>query len=145
MSVESTLIFGAQLTEIHCGGCGGIYAINENYRKQKYQEGGYWNCPYCKISWGFGEGENTRLKNKLAQEKHRAEQEEERLRRQADRASDRADRAERRRAAMKGQVTKIKNRVGKGVCPCCSRCFVNLQRHMTGQHPDWAPDAEETK
>jgi hypothetical protein len=46
----------------------------------------------------------------------------------------------RSRAALKGQVTKIKRRVGKGVCPCCRRNFANLRRHMEGQHPDWSEE-----
>jgi hypothetical protein len=50
--------------------------------------------------------------------------------------------AERQRAAARGQVTKIKNRVGHGVCPCCNRTFENLQRHMTSQHPAFAEAAE---
>lgn len=43
-------------------------------------------------------------------------------------------------AAFKGQITKIKNRVGNGVCPCCNRTFQNLQRHMTCKHPDYKND-----
>lgn len=41
-------------------------------------------------------------------------------------------------AATKGVVTKIKRRVGKGVCPCCNRNFKDLRTHMEGQHPDWS-------
>lgn len=53
------------------------------------------------------------------------------------------DLAERRIAAAKGQVTKLKNRASKGVCPCCNRHFTNLERHMHSQHPGFAsePDA----
>lgn len=40
--------------------------------------------------------------------------------------------------AQKGVVTRIKNRVGHGVCPCCSRSFANLQRHMKSKHPEYA-------
>lgn len=47
----------------------------------------------------------------------------------------------RRRAAV-GQVTRIKNRVGHGVCPCCNRTFENLHRHMTTQHPTFTEAAE---
>lgn len=47
---------------------------------------------------------------------------------------------ERRLSAARGQVTKIKNRVGNGVCPCCNRTFGNLQTHMHKQHPDYAKD-----
>lgn len=48
----------------------------------------------------------------------------------------------RRRAAV-GQVTKLKNRVGNGVCPCCTRSFTNLQRHMTTEHPEFKAEAAE--
>lgn len=82
--------------------------------------------------------------------------EEEKLRRERDRLAqrvaerddeiraqrERAEAAERRGAAARGQVTKIKNRVGHGVCPCCNRTFENLARHMTSQHPAFAEAAE---
>lgn len=45
---------------------------------------------------------------------------------------------ERSARAYKGQVTRLKNRAGKGVCPCCNRHFTNLQRHMENKHPDFA-------
>lgn len=45
---------------------------------------------------------------------------------------------ERQLAAAKGQVTKIKNRVSAGVCPCCNRSFENLMRHMHSKHPDYS-------
>ena len=36
----------------------------------------------------------------------------------------------------KYKVEKQLKRLHKGVCPCCNRSFVNLQRHMKNQHPD---------
>jgi NMD protein affecting ribosome stability and mRNA decay len=42
--------------------------------------------------------------------------------------------------ATRGVVTKQKNklqRVAKGVCPCCSRSFSDLKRHMASKHPDY--------
>jgi hypothetical protein len=51
--------------------------------------------------------------------------------------------AERRTAAARGQVTRIKNRVGHGVCPCCNRTFENLHRHMTTKHPTFTAEAAE--
>ena len=50
---------------------------------------------------------------------------------------------ERRRRAAAGQVTKIKNRVGHGVCPCCNRTFGNLASHMMNQHPNFIAEAAE--
>lgn len=46
-------------------------------------------------------------------------------------------RAERELSAQKGQVTKIKNRISHGVCPCCKRTFSQLARHMKMKHPDF--------
>lgn len=50
---------------------------------------------------------------------------------------------ERQLSATRGVVTRIRNRVGKGVCPCCNRTFSNLARHMIGEHPDFAAQAAE--
>ncbi len=52
----------------------------------------------------------------------------------------RLEHTRRSRAALKGQVTKIKRRVGKGMCPCCRRSFPDLKAHMEGQHPDWSEE-----
>ena len=52
----------------------------------------------------------------------------------------RLETTQRSRAALKGQVTKIKRRVGKGICPCCRRNFANLKHHMENQHPDWSEE-----
>lgn len=42
--------------------------------------------------------------------------------------------------ALKGVVTRTKNRIKNGVCPCCNRTFKNLADHMKGQHPDYGAD-----
>lgn len=34
------------------------------------------------------------------------------------------------------KLQKQLNRVHNGVCPCCNRSFVNLQRHMKTKHPE---------
>jgi hypothetical protein len=50
---------------------------------------------------------------------------------------------ERQLAATRGVVTRIKNRVGHGVCPCCNRSFGDLSRHMAMKHPTWSAEAAE--
>lgn len=78
------------------------------------------------------------------------ETEEAKLRRERDRLQQRLAEKddtivslERRRAAAVGQVTKIKNRVGHGVCPCCNRTFENVARHMMSKHPTFTAEAVE--
>ncbi len=50
---------------------------------------------------------------------------------------------ERQLSATRGVVTRIKNRVGHGVCPCCNRTFGDLYRHMSTKHPGYAAEAAE--
>lgn len=40
-------------------------------------------------------------------------------------------------SSTKGQMTKLKNRVKNGVCPCCNRHFSNVERHMQSKHPEY--------
>lgn len=125
----------AELCVINCGSCGGTYAINERHRAQCYQEGNSWTCPYCKTGWGYANNnENAQLKKQLELERKRKEWAEQDARRQ------REDRiaAEHRERAQKAAKTRLKNRIGQGVCPCCTRTFGNLARHMATKHPDYA-------
>lgn len=115
-----------ELIEINCGECGGTYAINSRYRRQKEEKGGYWNCPYCKCSWGYGQSENERLRKQLDAEKA---------------AKQRAltDANETREALNKAErsVIRLKNRAKNGVCPCCHRTFKQLAQHMKTKHPKY--------
>lgn len=129
-----SLAYNVTLTTMACGECGGVYAISERYRQQRQQEGNGWTCPYCKCSWGyFKNGENDRLKRELEEAKQATERE----RKRKEWAEQEARNAELRTRAQKGVVTRIKNRVGNGVCPCCNRAFQDLQRHMHTKHPDY--------
>lgn len=114
------------LSEINCGECGGTYAINERYREQKSDNGGYWNCPYCQCSWGYGESQIDRIKK-----------EKERVARRLELEKNRRESAERSLTAQKGVNTKLKKRIGAGTCPCCHRTFKQLTAHMKNKHPTY--------
>lgn len=73
-------------------------------------------------------------KNDLEREKERAAA----LEKQLTRESQRRIAAERSAAAQKGHTTRLKKRISNGVCPCCNRHFVDLDRHMGTKHPDYA-------
>lgn len=45
--------------------------------------------------------------------------------------------AERSKAALKGVITRTRNRIGKGICPCCNRYFKNLAAHIQTKHPNY--------
>lgn len=123
------------LTQVNCGECGGTYAINERYYAQARTKGTAWTCPYCKTGWGFtGNSENEILKKELEAEKRRVAFAND----QARMERERRESAEHRERAQKANVTKIKKRIKNGVCPCCNRTFIDLQRHMAVKHADYA-------
>lgn len=45
--------------------------------------------------------------------------------------------AERKNRAVRGVVTKLKQRIASGACPCCSRRFEDLAKHMLKMHPSY--------
>lgn len=124
-----------------CGFRHGVPRELYDYVKGQHNDGVKQLGIYCPLghSWVFsGKGEADRLREENARLERVAAARQESVRV----ARDERDRAERRRAAAKGQLTKTRNRIANGVCPCCNRSFVNVERHMTTQHPDYAKPAE---
>lgn len=120
-----------------CPACGISYGIPAGFDTARREDGKTFYCPN-RDPLSYRESEVARLR----EEAERAKTREKWAREMEATARRRAEHQERRAAAFKGHVTRIKNRVGKGVCPCCNRTFQNLGRHMESQHPDWAPDTE---
>lgn len=44
------------------------------------------------------------------------------------------------RAIADGKLQALQKRVKNGVCPCCHRSFVQLQRHIATKHPGFAAE-----
>lgn len=126
----TTITVTETLRKFTCGLCAGVYAIAEGYAEKCHQDQTGWHCPYCQRSWGwFGKSE------------------EQKQRERADRAEARARSVkctlrttERQLSATRGVVTRTKNRISKGICPCCNRQFTNLHRHMETKHPEYAAE-----
>lgn len=87
----------------------------------------------------WGESELEKMRRERDRLTQRLAEKEDAIRQQREQR----EAAERRAAAARGQVTKIKNRVGRGICPCCNRSFENLSRHMASQHPTFTAEAAE--
>jgi len=113
-----------EFTVIHCGRCGGSYALDEGVRSNHQEYGTSWNCPYCKTSWGYHESEADELRKQLEKERKKTK-----------RAEWERTNAENSLRTQKGVNTKLKNRVKEGVCPCCHRTFKQLAAHMKNKHP----------
>jgi hypothetical protein len=125
--------------DVHdCPTCGVQYAAPQEFFARKNREDGGWYCVNGHAVV-FKKSALQKAKEDLA----RVEQDRAWYERRAKAARDEAEHQKRRAAAARGQVTKIKNRIANGVCPCCNRHFVNVERHIKSQHPDFAiPEGE---
>lgn len=120
---------------ITCGadGCGVQYALSKEFRDERVKDHGTFYCPNGHRRHYAGRNEAEELQRKLDEQGERFERE-----RQSHQRTERSRKLlARQRAAAKGQVTKIKNRLANGICPCCNRTFKNVARHMQSKHPDY--------
>lgn len=119
-----------------CCVCGMQFAMTEDFRRRKLNNHEGFYCP-------SGHGQSYTGKTEAQKQRERADK----LEQQADAARARAkywreenERTTRSRSAVKGQLTKTKKRIAGGACPCCNRSFVDLAKHMAGQHPEFVDD-----
>lgn len=131
----AVLSLAINFIDMECGvaGCGIQFALTQSHYNKVRQNGAFFYCPNGH-NIHFFDTENEKLKRQLEAAQNDAAW----VRKQR-------DKLERQRNAMKGQVTKIKNRVGNGVCPCCTRSLQNLKRHMSHMHPDFKKEESDGK
>ncbi len=114
---------------VDCPNCGMSFAITEEFENRRRDDGHSFYCPH---GHSMSYGDTTQKQLQREREKSA------RLTARLDQVKADRDAAERSRSALKGQVTKIRNRVANGVCPCCNRTFPDLAAHMKTKHPDYA-------
>lgn len=117
------------LTVVMCCSCGVPFGIAAEMNKELINNHRSFYCPNGHRQNYIGKTQEEKLKEELLVQKnlvnhHRNE----------------ADRKQRRLNALRGQQTKLKNRIKNGVCPCCNRSFVNLAKHMAHIHPDFSKE-----
>jgi len=117
---------------VTCYTCGTPFGINDGlYNSAVKDKNQSVYCPSCgnRTRW-TGETEDQKrikqLKRKLEWEAN-----------QSARLKQEKESAENSLRSTKGVITKLKKRVHNGVCPCCTRSFKNLERHMKNKHPDY--------
>lgn len=128
-----TLAHETDLYVSDCSACGVVFAMPKAMERRRREDKGRFYCPngHSMIFPG---------KTKAERERERAETAERRLtweRQWRDQAEAEAKHQAAVARGHKGAHQRTKNRVAKGVCPCCNRSFTNLAKHMAGQHPDF--------
>jgi len=115
-----------------CCNCGVTFAMTRAYYKQRQADKLNFFCPS-----GHPQHYSRSTEQRLQSVIDRKNQEIESIHGNLQRQISENVTLEYQRRSEKAKVTKIKNRIANGVCPCCKRTFQNLHRHMTNQHPDF--------
>jgi hypothetical protein len=129
--IKTTLV----VWECPTQGCGIVYGIPEEFADSLRANGGSYYCPNGhQLSWNETDADRERKKREAA-ERRAANYEQ-----QADFERERAARARRSNIALRGHLTRIRNRIAAGVCPvpgCRRSGFAQVMRHLASKHPDW--------
>lgn len=123
------------MNSIICPNCGICFGIPAHWEAARREDKKTFYCPNGHAQ-SFTESTADKLRrerDRLAQQIAQRDDEIARQRRYR-------EEAERRHIAAKGQITKLKKRAANGVCPCCTRSFVNLQQHMATKHPGFVSE-----
>jgi hypothetical protein len=121
---------GTTYVVIECANCHIHFAITEALETQLRR---CHNSFYCPQGHGNHYPGQSDL-DKLRAEKLQLESQLTYTRNQRDEERKRGDRFQASRNALRGVVTKQKNRIEHGVCIHCHRSFADLRRHMHDKH-----------
>jgi hypothetical protein len=135
--LSQTFTHTSTFVVVTCYECGIEFGVPKYFNEQCHEKGEDKSF-YCPNGHGqvYTKTEAQRLREQLANAKRDLKWESEsRLRAQQD-----AEYFKKSRNAYTGKVTSLKNRAANGICPCCSRYFANLHRHMQSKHPEFTAE-----
>lgn len=127
-----TVTLNIKLVLDECIQCGMVFAVPATFQRQRQGDHTTYYCPAGHGQFyksGMSDLEQAQTQIERYKKLYLDE------RRYAAAVVEERNEAQRSLKATKGQLTKAKKRIANGVCPCCNRHFVNLERHMHGQHP----------
>lgn len=137
----TTLTDTSVLVIEECCECHTRFAMSSALQSQRLADHKLFYCPNGHGQHYTGESEAEKLKRQL-----RAAQTSATWNRDQYLASERS------KAAIKGHLTRARNKLARGQCPCCDQVFGNVREHMKFKHPEYhltdidaAAAAEESK
>ena len=136
MRAKSTITIDVELEHITCANCGILFAFDSDLMSRRRRDHREFYCPSGHSNYFPGESDLE----KLARELRDAKLEIKRAEYRAQSAQLERKETQQQLSATRGQMTKLKKRIANGVCPCCHRSFVNMQRHMTTKHPEYTEE-----
>jgi hypothetical protein len=136
MAKNTVILNGERHVVTQCGACAVWHTVPEMVWDTQVREGGFHCCPNGH-SRGWNKGTDEVERENIRRERDRLKQDAARLADEVTAQQRRADEAEKK-------VLQIKRRAAAGVCPCCNRTFLNIQRHMKSKHANVIPLSQKT-
>lgn len=115
---------------INCSTCKGLFALMRCHIERLHDSKETFYCPSGHAQC-YTESTEEKLRRQL-EEKEREIQRAANLRLAAEQE---AELALKREQLAVGETRRLMTRITSGICPCCSRFFKNVARHMETQHP----------
>jgi hypothetical protein len=119
-----------------CSYCGMPFAMTSDYQERRIQDRRTFYCPDGHPQAYTGQNHEEKIK--------RLQREVELERRSRENAEMAREMEQQQRKAAERELKQIKKRAAAGLCPCCNRSFVQLQRHMATKHPEYAESKSTT-
>lgn len=112
--------------------CGIVYAVPAVWLEARRRDHATFYCPNGHARHFPQKSDEERLRENLKWYERRLETE-----------TAEKEAARRSLAATRGVLTRTKNRIAAGTCPCCNKEFKVLAKHMAAKHPEYlATDGE---
>lgn len=128
----NTLIDLGVYTIVRCAECGLGIGLPPGFEQARRLDRKSFFCAWGHSQWFPGKTQEQQIKELRAQVATKDD-----LLQSARAEGEKRYRLQR---AAEGKTRALKKRIAAGVCPCCSRTFQNLARHMKTQHPGVAAE-----
>lgn len=127
-----------KFTTLECANCYMNFGITVGFWRDRRNDHKIFHCPAGHPQSFMGQSEEEKLRLERDRLKQQLAQKDDSIKYQREQR----EKAEKKVIAYKGIVTRTKNRIAGGVCPCCNRTFENLHRHMATKHKDYQKQEE---
>lgn len=131
-----TQMYTATLSIIECCNCHMDFGITPEFESARRRDHAWFHCPAGHPQHYPQQSTEEKLRAEIASLEGRIVN----VRNQRDRAKEERDSVERSRAAVRGHLTRMRNRIAAGVCPvpgCRRSGFAQVMAHIASVHPEW--------
>jgi hypothetical protein len=133
--VNDTMLYTGTLTVVTCPNCAATYAIPERLHDERRRDHKTIYCPFGHTWYYPGKSDVERANARAAAAESHSRW-----------LTDQLEASERSKAALKGHLTRARNKIAAGLCPVggCTQPFRDVREHIAHEHPTWRVTDPET-